>query len=78
MKSNATACIQGGATVEPETLIERGSAQEVNCERRRGGAEGVGVGGRLLHQIRAWLNSFSPLQVSNGEAKCADVNSEPR
>lgn len=44
MKSNARVCIQEGATVEPETLIERGSAQEVNRERRQGARAG-GVGG---------------------------------
>lgn len=44
MKSNARVCIQEGATVEAETLIERGSAQEVNPERRQG-REGLGGSG---------------------------------
>lgn len=77
MKSNARVCIQEGATVEPETLIERGSAQEVNRERRQGARGGGGYvcmrrrgegGGNmaLAANIGSWLNIFFSPSVSNG------------
>lgn len=90
MKSNARVCIQEGATVEPETLIERGSAQEVNRERRQG-ARGGGVmcvcvcagggrGGQYGFGGKHWIlvkHFFFPLCLERA-AKCADVNSERR
>lgn len=85
MKSNARVCIQEGATVEPETLIERGSAQEVNRERRRGGRGAyvcVWGGGNIASaaNIRCWLNIFIPPPTPRLKraAKFADVDSERR
>lgn len=56
MKYNSRGFIQEGATVRVEMLIERGSAQEVNCEQR-GGKETRAVYNMPL-QHSAWLNIF--------------------